>query len=56
MARERFDDLVAEAVKSANNAIAGWWWEHQEIPRQTISALAADLLWGGLRSLGATRR
>lgn len=51
MARERLDELVAETVKSTNNAIAAWWWEHREIRRETISALATDLLWSGLRTL-----
>ncbi|ALG09420.1 TetR/AcrR family transcriptional regulator [Kibdelosporangium phytohabitans] len=49
--RDRADEVLAEAAKSALNAIATWWWRNQDIPREHVVALTADLLWRGLREL-----
>ncbi|WP_239071305.1 TetR/AcrR family transcriptional regulator [Amycolatopsis sp. SID8362] len=45
------DEVLAEACKSALNAIATWWWRHREVPRDEVVALTADLLWRGLAAL-----
>ncbi|WP_438860621.1 TetR family transcriptional regulator [Amycolatopsis solani] len=45
------DEVLAEACKSALNAIATWWWRHREVPREEVVALTADLLWRGLAAL-----
>jgi AcrR family transcriptional regulator len=45
------NEVLAELGKSALNGLAGWWWEHREVPRATLVALAMDLLWVGLRDL-----
>jgi AcrR family transcriptional regulator len=50
--RERADELIAEAGKSALNGLAVWWWEHPEVPAETLAAVAMDLLWTGLGNLG----
>jgi AcrR family transcriptional regulator len=49
--RTRADHLLAEAGKSAVNAIASWWWNNRDLPRRTIVLLARDMLWRGLRDL-----
>lgn len=49
--RERADEVLAEAAKSALNAIATWWWRNRDIPRDQVVALTADLLWRGLGAL-----
>ncbi len=49
--RDRADEALAEAAKSALNAIAGWWWSNRDIPRDQVVALTTDLLWRGLGSL-----
>lgn len=49
--RERADELLAEAAKSALNAFATWWWSNRDIPRDQVVALTADLLWRGLGQL-----
>ena len=49
--RRQADEVVAELGKSALNGLAAWWWEHREVPRATLVALAMDVLWVGLRDL-----
>lgn len=49
--RERANEALAEAAKSALNAIATWWWSNRDIPREQVVALTADLLWRGLGAL-----
>ncbi|TCP57489.1 TetR family transcriptional regulator [Tamaricihabitans halophyticus] len=49
--RDRADEVLAEAAKSALNAIATWWWRNRDIPRVHVVAITADLLWRGLREL-----
>ena len=51
LARDRAEEVLAEAAKSALNAIATWWWSNRDVPREQVIALTADLLWRGLRDL-----
>ena len=51
LARDRADEVLAEAAKSALNAIATWWWSNRDVPREQVIALTADLLWRGLRDI-----
>jgi len=50
--RSRADELIAEAGKSALNGLAVWWWDHPDVPAETLAAVAMDLLWTGLGNLG----
>lgn len=50
--RKRADELIAEAGKSALNGLAVWWWDHPDVPAETLAAIAMDLLWSGLGNLG----
>ncbi|ONI91634.1 TetR family transcriptional regulator [Actinosynnema sp. ALI-1.44] len=54
--RDRADEVLAEAAKSALNAIATWWWRNRDVPREHVVALTADLLWRGLRELTGERK
>ncbi|MBB5854313.1 TetR/AcrR family transcriptional regulator [Amycolatopsis umgeniensis] len=49
--RDRANEALAEAAKSALNAIATWWWSNRDIPREQVVALTTDLLWRGLGAL-----
>jgi AcrR family transcriptional regulator len=49
--RDRANEVLAEAAKSALNAIATWWWSNRDIPREQVIALTTDLLWRGLGNL-----
>jgi AcrR family transcriptional regulator len=52
--RTQADELIAEAGKSALNGLAVWWWDHPDVSADTLAAVAMDLLWSGLGSLGTT--
>jgi AcrR family transcriptional regulator len=46
--RDRADHFLAEAAKWTVNAIAAWWWANQDISRDQVVSLTADVLWRGL--------
>ncbi|SFB02597.1 transcriptional regulator, TetR family [Amycolatopsis marina] len=54
--RERADEVLAEAAKSALNAIATWWWRNRDVPREEVVALTVDLLWRGLGQITDQRK
>lgn len=43
--------IIAESIKSAINGLAGWWYEHRDVPREQIVTAARTLLWTGLEQL-----
>jgi AcrR family transcriptional regulator len=49
--RAAANELIAELGKSALNGMAAWWWDHREVPREALIAVAMDVLWTGLREL-----
>jgi AcrR family transcriptional regulator len=49
--REQVDNMLAEGIKAVNNALAAWWYEHREVSREQMLAIARTLLWSGLREL-----
>jgi AcrR family transcriptional regulator len=44
--------ITAEYMKGAVNAVARWWLDHTDVPRDEIVALLVDLTWEGLAPLG----
>ncbi len=49
--RARADRALAEASKWAVNAVAAWWWDNRDVPREQVVLLVSDLLWRGLGSV-----
>ncbi len=49
--REQANTMLAEGIKAVNNGLAGWWYEHREVPREQLLAVARVLLWTGLQRL-----
>jgi AcrR family transcriptional regulator len=49
--RERADEMLARAIKSSNDGLAAWWYEHPEVPREQVVAVAVALCWRGLAAL-----
>ena len=49
--RERADEMLAQAIKSSNDGLAAWWYEHPEVPREQVIAVAIALCWRGLAAL-----
>jgi AcrR family transcriptional regulator len=46
--REQADEMIARAIKSGNDGLATWWYEHPEVPRDQVVAVAVSLCWHGL--------
>ena len=49
--RERAAWMLARAAQGASNALAAWWYEHPEVPREEVVAVATTLLWDGFGGL-----
>lgn len=39
--------MLAKLSQSATNGLAQWWYEHREVPREQVAALARRALWEG---------
>jgi len=46
--RELADNMLARAIKSANDGLAAWWYEHPEVRREQVVEIAVSLSWHGL--------
>jgi AcrR family transcriptional regulator len=42
------NELAAQAIKSINDGLAAWWYDHPEVPREQICAVAVGLAWRGI--------
>jgi AcrR family transcriptional regulator len=51
IARERADEMLAHAIKSSNDGLAAWWYEHPDVPRGQIVDIAVSVCWRGLTVL-----
>jgi len=47
--------MHAQLLSGAVQSLAGWWHDHQEVPRATLVQRAVEFTWVGLRSLAAER-
>jgi AcrR family transcriptional regulator len=56
MPRDRAARMLAEGARAATDGLAGWWYEHREVPREQVVALATSLLWSGFGGLVAAQR
>lgn len=52
--RDRAAAMLAEGVKAVNNGLAAWWFEHRDVPREHVVAVAETLLWSGLERVAGT--
>jgi AcrR family transcriptional regulator len=39
--------MLAEASRAATDALAAWWYEHPDVPREQVVTVAVALLWQG---------
>ena len=54
LARET--EMIAQELTGAVQALANWWDEHREVPRERISQSIMDFAWIGLERLGEGKR
>ncbi len=43
--------MLAEAARASTDGLAGWWYDHREVPREHVVAAATAQLWHGLGGL-----
>jgi hypothetical protein len=53
MPRARANELIALAVKSANDGLAAWWYERPTVPRERIVGVAVGMAWRGLERIAS---
>jgi AcrR family transcriptional regulator len=55
-AREHGVQVVAQLLVGAVQALANWWADHQEVPRERIVEMTMDFVWLGLQRLSRGER
>jgi AcrR family transcriptional regulator len=46
--RSLANELSAQAIKAINDGLAAWWYDHPEVSRELICAVAVGLAWRGV--------
>ena len=54
--RRRAIEMLAEQLVGAVQALANWWADHQEVPREVLVDRVMDFAWIGLERLRAGER
>ena len=54
--RERTIRMLAEMLAGAMQALASWWLDHPDAPREIVVAHAMDFAWLGLERLSRGER
>ncbi len=44
-------EMFAELLKTAQNGLASWWYEHPEVPREAIVERLLEFCWSGLEQI-----
>jgi AcrR family transcriptional regulator len=52
----RETEMIAQELTGAVQALANWWDEHRDVPRERISQSIMDFAWIGLERLGEGKR
>jgi AcrR family transcriptional regulator len=50
------NEIAAQAIKSINDGLAAWWYEHPDVPREVVCGIAVDLAWRGIGQFIRTNR
>jgi AcrR family transcriptional regulator len=49
-------EMFAELVRSSQNGLAAWWYEHREVPREAIVERMLEFCWIGLERVAHGER
>ena len=49
-------EMFAQQLTGSVRALANWWDEHRDVPRETVLAIAMEFAWLGLERLGEGER
>ena len=50
---ERDLEMFAQLLRSAQNGLAAWWYEHPEVPREVLVDRVVEFAWLGLERVAA---
>jgi AcrR family transcriptional regulator len=53
---ERDFEMFAQLLRTAQNGLAAWWYEHHEIPREVLVDRVVEFCWVGLERVAAGER
>jgi len=53
---EQRAEMLAEMIKTAQNGLASWWFDHREVPREVIVNHVLEFCWLGLERMAAGER
>ena len=54
--RDQAIAMIAQMIVGSAQALANWWNDHQDVPRERLVPMAMELLWLGLDRLREGRR
>jgi AcrR family transcriptional regulator len=54
--REHGVQVIAQLIVGAVQALANWWADHQELPRERIVEMTMDVVWLGLKRVSQGER
>lgn len=49
--RDQAIEMIAQMIVGSAQALANWWNDHQDVPRERLVAMAMEMLWPGLNRL-----
>jgi AcrR family transcriptional regulator len=49
-------EMLAQLLRTAQNGLAAWWYEHREIPRAVLVDRVVEFCWVGLERVAAGER
>jgi AcrR family transcriptional regulator len=52
-ADERATEMYASLISGACQALANWWGDHPDVPREELTARVMDVVWTGMSGLEA---
>ncbi len=53
---EQAAEMFAQLVRTAQNGLAAWWYEHKEVPREAIVDRMLDFSWLGMERIRGGER
>ena len=53
---ERDLEMFAQLLRTAQNGLAAWWYDHREVPREVLVDRVVEFCWVGLERVAAGER
>lgn len=53
---ERDLEMFAQLLRTAQNGLAAWWYDHREVPRKVLVDRVVEFCWVGLERVAAGER